>query len=460
MLLEQVLDAAPDADDERRSNWENNLTVIYFHLHQVASKTGDIEAARAWAEKSLDRSQQLSARRPEVPEFGRSLALAYAALGDVAEAEGDTQRARELYEQALATSRSLAESVGATPASPDEPMYQHDVAVSFSKLGELAAFAGAFEEAGQWWEKQLEITRRLVEAEPENAVWRSDLADVHERLARVANSLGDRGRLTGSSPAESRHPRGPGAGRAGEYQLAAAPGRLLPVSRRSRGRRRPGRGRRVYDKALRITQAVVEKEPANLESLRTLALCHLSLGEMARRPATLAGRASGTRSTWPSPSGWWRPKRGARRRGSFSPAPTTGSGAWPSRWETRTGAATTSKQALEIFRQLAAAQPDNESFPYQMLSIYWGLGELAADGEIRQRRAGSTSNRLHSLSASPKKGPGDRGRYALNLLACYEILSTLLAESEPDQARRYLELYREVRNRFQDLEFIKDMPQL
>ncbi len=65
-----------------------------------------------------------------------------------------------------------------------------DLAVSWSKLGDLRVaqgdLAGALEAYGQ----DLEIAQRLAAADPGNAGWQRDLAVSWERLASVRECIG------------------------------------------------------------------------------------------------------------------------------------------------------------------------------------------------------------------------------------------------------------------------------
>ncbi len=451
-VLEEVLAAAP-ADDRRLVNWQSNLTVVYLHLERVAFVTGDLAAARSWAEKSFEISATLAAA-PDAPALPRrGSALAATALGEIAAAEGDPAAAREHYQQALATFRGVAE------LEPTVSQYQRDVAVGYSKLAELAVVAGAWGEARQWYRKELEIYRRLVDAEPENAAWHSDLATTATQLALIARLLGD---ATGSRELQQES-------LAIREQLARAEPENVDWQRRlansylSEGDRLlaedPAATGDWYRKALAIAEAVLEKEPANTDSLGFLALCYLNLGSLAETTGDLAAAGA-----------WYEKQLGVAERLVAAEASAAAESELATACHRLGGLALAAGdavrardqigRAVEIYRRLAAAQPDAAPYRNRLVQAYNELGGLAAAEGDRESARQLYQQGLTVAQRLAEKEPGRRGLNVFSVLLGYQLLAGLLAEDEPEEALRYLELYRRLRAEHLDLEMVGDTPEL
>jgi tetratricopeptide (TPR) repeat protein len=96
---------------------------------------------------------------------------------------GATRKAFERYQEAMTILKSRVE------AEPDRADYQHDLAVSYTSLGDLLQALGQGEVAHQYHQQALEIAQRLVAAEPDRADYQRDLWVSYTKLGDLFQAL-------------------------------------------------------------------------------------------------------------------------------------------------------------------------------------------------------------------------------------------------------------------------------
>jgi phage tail protein X len=100
-------------------------------------------------------------------------------------AQGDLPGALEVYEEGQAIHFKLV------AADPGNAAWQRDLAVSWSKLGEVRVAQGNLAGAVAAYKASQAIAERLAAADPGNAGWQRNLIVSHVKLSEVAASADD-----------------------------------------------------------------------------------------------------------------------------------------------------------------------------------------------------------------------------------------------------------------------------
>ena len=130
--------------------------------------------------QSLDISKKLAAADPNNVAWQHDLAVSYSNLGDLEKTSGNLDEARSWYQQFLDIRKKLA------AADPNNAAWQRDLAFSYNRLGDVAGVSGNLDEARSWYRQSLDIIKKLAVADPDNAGWQRDLIASEMQLAVVA----------------------------------------------------------------------------------------------------------------------------------------------------------------------------------------------------------------------------------------------------------------------------------
>ena len=330
---------------------------------------GDLAAALAAYRASLAIAERLAAADPSNAAWQRDLSVSHNRLGDVLVAQGQLDDALAAYRAGLAIAERLA------AADPSNAAWQRDLSVSHNRLGDVLVAQGQLEDALAAYRAGLAIAERLAAADPSNAAWQRDLSVSHDRIGDV---LVAQGQL--------------------DDALAA------------------------YRAGLAIAERLAAADPSNAAWQRDLSVSHDRIGDVLRAQGQLGDALAAYRPAWPSPSGWRRPIRATPLGSATSRSATTRSatcwwrrGSWPRRSPPtapardpraagggrseqrrlaarpvgqprearrragRAGAAGDALAAyqasLAIFERLAAADPSNAQWQYDLVSATsaWAL---------------------------------------------------------------------------------------
>ena len=223
------------AADPANTEWQRDLSISHEKLGDIAVAAGDLAAARAAHQASLDIRQRLAAADPANTGWQRDLSISHEKLGNIAMAAGDLAAARAAYQASLDIAVRLA------AADPANTGWQRDLSISHDKLGDVAVAAGDLAAARAAHQASLDIRQRLAAADPANTGWQRDLSISHDKLGDVAVAAGD---------------------------LAAA--------------------RAAHQASLDIRQRLAAADPANTGWQRDLSISHEKLGDIAVAAGDLA----------------------------------------------------------------------------------------------------------------------------------------------------------------------------
>lgn len=171
LLLARRLAALDPEDGERLFE----LGQAHFWVAYVSWEQGDLAAARQPFEDYLEVSRRLVAMDSSNLEWRQELSYAHSNLGSLLQAEGDLEAALEHFLATLAIDQELVAAQPTHDARPELAATHNTVGVVLQELGRL-------DEAGEHLRADLDIRRRLVEEAPEDPRARDFLGASHGHL--------------------------------------------------------------------------------------------------------------------------------------------------------------------------------------------------------------------------------------------------------------------------------------
>ncbi|MCA9122823.1 MAG: protein kinase, partial [Planctomycetales bacterium] len=157
----------------------------------AAAPTPESRSAALTAERLYQRAheiaKQLAATYPNETTAQHDLSISFIKLGDVFRKLGRNAEALTQYEDGLKIRRELAE------ADPSYAEKQRDLSLSFDRIGDVFLALGRTAEALTQCQAALKISWELAEADPSNAEKQADLSHSLDRLGNVLLSLGRTG---------------------------------------------------------------------------------------------------------------------------------------------------------------------------------------------------------------------------------------------------------------------------
>ncbi len=313
------------------------VTRLLHHRQRgdLALSHDDLGRARREFERALELAQLLSERAPDHPSNRADLALCYSKLGQVADRAGEVAKARAYLEQARAIAERLVQQ------TPTHAPAQRSLASNCERLGDLAVRAGDFADARRYFEQALAIQEALAQTTPDRAGDQRGVAFTYKRLSTLAAREGDllaarqfgervlviRRQLAFANPQDARAQR----------DLAFIYNHLANIAVRAKDVRA---AQDYFAAALAIRKQLVRADRQNADFLRDLAFSYNNLGSFELE------------------------------HGEFRQA----------RHHT--------EKALRIITRLAAADPENAQYQRDLLFAYQNLTGLAlAQADLASARA-------------------------------------------------------------------------
>jgi tetratricopeptide (TPR) repeat protein len=169
------------ADDPGNRNWQHEIEVSQNKIGDMLIATGKRDQAIDAYRQALAIAQRLlAAAPPDSAQWLMDLAFCYVKLGDVYAAE-DRAQAREAYQKALAIREKLA------AADQADVQLRRDLALTYERLGGLAAVDGANDEAKAFLLKALAIREQNATSDPDNTLWQTELIVSLVQLAQAGD---------------------------------------------------------------------------------------------------------------------------------------------------------------------------------------------------------------------------------------------------------------------------------
>ena len=202
-LREQLLAANPESAQAAR-----DVSVSLIRLGDFLTtrgKAGDAEQALAHYQRRLEISERLLAANPESVQAARDVAVSFNHLGDFLASRskaGDAEQALAHYQRDLEISERLLGT------NPESAQAERDVSFSLEQMGDFLTNRGQVgdvEQALAHYQRSLEIRERLFEANPESA---QAARDVSFSLERLGDFLTRRGKAGDADQALAHYQRG------------------------------------------------------------------------------------------------------------------------------------------------------------------------------------------------------------------------------------------------------------
>ena len=201
-VLERLLAANPESALAARD--------VSISLNKLADflanrgLAGDTDKALNCSQRALDICERLLAANPESAQAARDVSLSLESLADLLANRGlagDADKALSYYQRDLDISERLL------AANPESALAARDVSVSLNKLAGFLAnrgLAGDADKALSYYQRDLDISERLLAANPESAL---AARDVSVSLNKLAGFLANRGLAGDVDKALSYHQR-------------------------------------------------------------------------------------------------------------------------------------------------------------------------------------------------------------------------------------------------------------
>ena len=414
-----------------------SLSEEHSGFAQVADEEATAYQALGKTQRALDRREGLLARakrlakaEPDRAEYQRDLAVSYSKMGDLYRALGQGEKAREAYLKDLEIAERLAK------AEPDRAEYQRDLSVSYEQMGELYWDLNQGEKAREAYLKALNISERLAKAEPDRADYQRDLAVSYSKVGDVYRAIGqgEKAREAYLKALDIRDGLGKAEPDRAEYQ------RDLAVSYNKMGDlywdlNQSEKAREAYIKDLEIAERLAKAEPDRADYQRDLSVSCERMGDLYRalgqgekaRQAYLKAVNISERLAKAEPD------RADYQRDLSVSYERIGELYWDLNQGKKAREAY--KEALDISERLAKAEPDRADYQRDLSVSYSKVGDVyRAIGQGEKAREAY----LKALDIRERlaKAEPDRAEYQRDLSVSYNKVGDLyLALGQGEKAR-------------------------
>jgi tetratricopeptide (TPR) repeat protein len=253
----------------------NNWAVLLQAEGDRLLLQGNLNAAKAKYEESLNIEQRLVNQFPKDRNLLANLSVAVSRTADVLQAHGDLKDAKAQYSTRLTIIQKLLEN------EPGENRWRRELAVTYENLGHVLQAEGHFGDAKAQFIEALEIIRKLANQDSGDSQSQRDLAVCYQNLGDTLQAQAD---LDGSKTqyasavdvTEKLLKQNPGDTQL-QRDLAVNYGKLggILVAQRDFV------GAKIkYTGALEITQKLADQDPGNSQWQRDLMISSGELGDL------------------------------------------------------------------------------------------------------------------------------------------------------------------------------------
>ena len=163
--------------DPKNAQVQNDLSVSYERLGDVAGQLGRLKESLEYCQKALEVRLRLAEADPKNAEVQRNLSISYNKFGAVSLQSNQTKESLEYYQKALPIRNRLAE------ADPKNTQAQRDLGFSFEKLGDANLRLDNTKESLEFYQRAEAIFERLAAADPKNVNAQRDVSACCYNLA-------------------------------------------------------------------------------------------------------------------------------------------------------------------------------------------------------------------------------------------------------------------------------------
>ena len=112
-----------------------------------------------------------------------NLFASYVNVGDFLMAQGNLAQALKWYREGLTVELAGADRLA--KADPENAVWQHNVSLSYSRVGDVLMAQGNLAEALKSYQDGLTVADRLAKSNPENASWQRDVSISYKKIGDV-----------------------------------------------------------------------------------------------------------------------------------------------------------------------------------------------------------------------------------------------------------------------------------
>jgi len=220
--------------------------------------------------------EKLLAKKKDDPDLNRERALALSLWGDFYLRLGDARKAEENYSQGLIINRNLA------ALDEGNTRWQQDLATSLSKMGDFYLRLGDARKAEENYSEALRMRRNLAALDEGNTSWQQDLATSLSKMGDFYLRLGDARKAEENYSEDLKISRNLAALDEGntrwQQDLATSLSKMGDFYLRLGDMD----GFEKFIEAKTIHEALLEKEPENIQYLFDYALDFLRIGNVLK----------------------------------------------------------------------------------------------------------------------------------------------------------------------------------
>ena len=182
----EITSAQSQLEDERPrlGGEQSELEDAKLAADQAKAQGADL-AKRAASLKSQLEKANVNAIWSTPGNAGRQsdLVASYVNVGDFLMAQGNLAQALKWYREGLAVELAGADRLA--KADPENAVWQHNVSLSYSRVGDVLMAQGNLAEALKSYQDGLTVADRLAKSNPENASWQRDVSISYKKIGDV-----------------------------------------------------------------------------------------------------------------------------------------------------------------------------------------------------------------------------------------------------------------------------------
>ncbi|MDD5392588.1 MAG: hypothetical protein PHE17_06175 [Thiothrix sp.] len=180
-----ALEAAQGLQKNLRPEDEDWLYMALADEGTALEKLGDTAKAMEKYLVVLEFDKKRTVKFPEDAARQHNLSVSYNKVGSLYKANGAALAAMKSYQNSLSIAQKLVD------LDPKQADWQHDLSVSYQAIGDLQVVNGDKAAALKSYQYSLSIRKKLVILDPKRADWQHDLSVSYERLGDMYQANGD-----------------------------------------------------------------------------------------------------------------------------------------------------------------------------------------------------------------------------------------------------------------------------
>ncbi len=167
---------------QKACEYEPENVVNWDLLGDMQMQAGNLTQAEIAYRRMLQLTEALS---PKGPDEQHDLSVSYGKIGIIQQDQGDLPGALTTFQRAQAIDLKLTQLDAANSE------WQRTLSISHERIGDVLQAQGDFSRARTSFRKCLSIRKKLTRLDPDNSQWQSDLSVSYERIGDIQKAQGD-----------------------------------------------------------------------------------------------------------------------------------------------------------------------------------------------------------------------------------------------------------------------------